>query len=55
MVETAKANNLRVFDYINLLLTELPKHKNDKDRSFIDDLMPWSDLVQEKCHNLQKT
>ena len=55
IVETAKANNLRVFEYINLLLTELPAHKKDKDRSFIKDLMPWSEHVQEKCHNLQKS
>ena len=55
IVETAKANDLRVFEYINLLLTELPAHKKDKDRSFIKDLMPWSEHVQEQCHNLQKS
>ena len=55
IVETAKANDLKVFDYINLLLTELMEHAKDEDRSFVDNLLPWSDHVREKCSVTQKT
>ena len=34
IVETAKANNLKPFDYVQHLLEEIPKHMNDKDCSF---------------------
>ena len=30
IVETAKANNLRTYDYLELLLTEIPNHIDDK-------------------------
>lgn len=49
LVETAKANQLNVYQYFELLLTEIPKHMNDKDLSFIEELLPWSPTVQEKC------
>ena len=47
LVETAKANNLRVYDYLELLLSEIPKHMSDKNLDFLKDLMPWSDNVKE--------
>ena len=50
LVETAKANNLRVYDYLELLLSEIPKHMSDTNLDFLQDLLPWSDVVQEKCH-----
>ena len=50
LVETAKANNLRVYDYLELLLTELPKHASDTKLDFLQDLLPLADAVQEKCH-----
>ena len=34
IVETAKANNLKPFDYVQHLLEEIPKHMDDKDCSF---------------------
>ena len=40
IVETAKANNLKPFDYVQYLLEEIPKHMNDKDCSFLEDLLP---------------
>lgn len=49
LVETAKANQLNVYQYFELLLTEIPKHMEDKNLNFLDDLLPWSSLVQEKC------
>lgn len=48
VVETAKANNLKPYDYVRYLLEEIPKHMDDADRSFIKKLLPWSpDLPAE--------
>ena len=45
IVETAKANNLKPFDYVQHLLEEMPKHMDDKDCSFLEDLLPWSEKL----------
>ena len=42
IVETAKANNLKPYDYVQHLLEEIPKHMDEKDCSFLEDLLPWS-------------
>ncbi len=49
IVETAKANNLRVFEYLEHVLTVLAEHANDSDREFIQEILPWSESVQKKC------
>ena len=54
LVETAKANNLNTFEYFNLLLTEIPRHMDDKDLRFLDDLLPWSIRVQNECPSRYK-
>ena len=54
LVETAKANYLNVYEYFELLLTEIPKHMNDKDLSFLDHLLPWSPYIQETCPSRYK-
>jgi len=54
LVETAKANQLNTYKYFELLLTEIPKHQDDKDLRFLDDLMPWSKRVQEECPSMYK-
>lgn len=41
IAETAKANNLKPYEYFEYLLTEIPKHMDDTDRSFLDELVPW--------------
>ena len=51
IVETAKANDLKVYDYLEFLLTELTKHAEDTDREFLKDLLHWSETVQKKCSN----
>ena len=52
IVETAKANNLKPFDYVQHLLEEIPKHMNDKDYSFLEDLLPnqSKQYLQGLCH-----
>ena len=49
IAETAKANNLKPYDYFEYLLTEIPKHLDVSDRSFLDDLLPWSPSLPENC------
>ena len=45
IVETAKANNLKPFDYVQHLLEEILKHMDDKDCSFLEDLLSWSEKL----------
>ena len=45
IAETAKANNLKPYDYFEHLLEEIPKHMEDTDRSFLKELLPWSDKL----------
>ena len=42
IAETAKANNLKPYEYFEYLLTEIPEHMEDTDRSFLEYLLPWS-------------
>ena len=42
IVETAKANRLKPYEYIVHLLTAIPKHMDDKNQDFLKDLLPWS-------------
>lgn len=49
LVETAKANQLNVYEYFELLLTEIPKHMSDTSLDFIDALLPWTPSVQKTC------
>lgn len=42
IAETAKANGLKPYEYFEHLLTEIPKHLDDKDRGFLEDMLPWS-------------
>lgn len=43
IVETAKADNLKPYEYIQYILEEIPKHMEDKDRTFLENLLPWSE------------
>ena len=54
IAETAKANNLKPYDYFEYLLTEIPKHLDVPDRSFLDDLLPWSPSLPENCRKPDK-
>lgn len=39
IAETAKANNLKPYEYFEYLLEEIPKHMKDTDGSFLDRLL----------------
>lgn len=49
IAETAKANHLKPYDYFAHLLTEIPKHLDDTDRTFLEDLLPWSANLPASC------
>lgn len=55
LVETAKANGLRVYEYLEYVLTELAAHQDDTSRDFLADLLPWSKAAQKKCSSLKKS
>ena len=55
IAETAKTNNLKPYDYFEYLLTEIPKHLDDTDRSFLDDLLPWSPSLPANCRKPDKS
>ena len=47
IAETAKANNLKPYNYFVYLLEEIPKHMDGGDRSFLENLLPWSEKLPE--------
>lgn len=49
IAETAKANNLVPYEYYKYILEQMLRHMDDTNLEFMDDLLPWSDAVQEKC------
>ena len=54
IAETAKANVLKPYEYFEHLLTEIPKHMEDTDRSFLDDLLPWSEKLPKEIKKTNK-
>lgn len=49
LVETAKANQLKIYEYLKHLLTETPKRMDNTGMDFLEDLLPWSDKLPEEC------
>ena len=47
LVESAKANNINVFEYLQTLLLYMPDYKNEP--AGIEDMLPWSDFIKERC------
>lgn len=42
LAETAKANNLKPYEYFKYLLEEIPEHMDDKNTDFVEKLLPWA-------------
>ena len=55
IAETAKANQLKAYEYFEYLLTEIPKHMDDKNSNFLEELLPWSETLPENIRKPQKT
>lgn len=53
IVETAKANGLKPYEYMKHLLEVIPQHMDDTNLDFLDDLMPWSDKLSEECRKVR--
>lgn len=48
IAETAKANNLKPYEYFEYLLSVIPEHMEDTDTTFLEALLPWSEVLPEK-------
>ena len=54
IAETAKANNLKPYEYFRFLLDEIAEHlygreHDPNERAFLNDLLPWSDKLPDVC------
>ena len=54
ITETAKANNLNPFRYLEHVLTVLKDHQDDREYSFINDILPWSEKLPAICRSKTK-
>ena len=55
IAETAKANQRKPYEYFEYLLTEIPKHMDDKNSNFLEELLPWSETLPENIRKPKKT
>ena len=53
LVETAKLNNLNIYAYLETVLLYMPDYKNEPEG--IEELMPWSDMIQQRCRIKSKS
>ena len=53
LVETAKANNLNVFQYLYTLLLYMPDYKQEP--AGVEAMMPWNDFIKERCSKVMDT
>ena len=53
-IETAKANNLNTYKYLEMLLTVIPNHMNGTNLDFIEAQLPWSSVVQQEYQSKNK-
>lgn len=53
LIETAKANNLNIYQYLYTLLLYMPDYKDEP--AGIEQLMPWSDFIKDKCSGIINT
>ena len=49
IAESARANNLKPYEYFKYLLEELMIHQDDGDLSYLDQLLPWADGLPDIC------
>ena len=46
LIETARACGANAKYYLQYVLEKMPGHMDDTDRSFLDDIMPWSETYR---------
>lgn len=49
IVETAKLNNLHIYNYLKFLLEKMPNTDFHRDSSLINNYLPWSKNLPEEC------
>lgn len=54
LIETAKLNNLKVYDYFEYLLSSL-RDIDMKDDKELEKIMPWSDSLPEHVYLIKKS
>lgn len=54
IVETAKANNLNVFEYLNHLFKSLPNINFNEQPQLLEQHLPWSESLPECCYNKKR-
>ena len=57
IVETAKANNLKIYEYLKYILTESPKHYQEAvsgNFEYIENLLPWSNNLPDECRKKKR-
>lgn len=55
IAETSKANGLKPYEYFKYLLEQILEHIEDPPAEYIDDLMPWSRALPDRCRRELKT
>lgn len=55
IAETAKANQLKPYEYFRYLLEGLPKHGELEDLSYVEELLPWSETLPKCCYQKKAT
>lgn len=53
IIESAKANGLNPFKYLQFIFSELPGEQFGEHPEFLEDYLPWSPEVQEACKKEQ--
>ncbi|MCR4667499.1 MAG: IS66 family transposase [Desulfovibrio sp.] len=54
VTETAKANGLRPYYYLDHILRVMAAHADDSDNTYLYDLLPWSDKLPKECYKVVK-
>jgi len=49
LVESAKANDLYVYDYLKYLLNEIPNRDLNNHPEILDQFLPWSSELPDEC------
>lgn len=53
IAETAKANDLKPFEYFKFLLEQILIHQDDAPADYMDDIVPWSDKLPDSCRKIK--
>ena len=49
IIETAKANGLNPFQYLQYLFEHLPNADIQRHPEHLDDVLPWKETIQQNC------